>query len=80
MESEILEVTKSLRLKLKDCVYDKTDGTQYRPAIHPSKCVLVKLKKPKKMDPWRAGMIEAKAGFKPWEEITAPKKDKKGER
>ena len=42
--------------------------------------VITKFAKEKKMDPWRANMIERKAvfGFRE-EELTGPKKQKEGE-
>ena len=76
-EGEIIEITKNLRAKIKEASFDKADGTQFHPAIHISKMVITKFAKEKKMDPWRANMIERKAvfGFKD-EGLTGPKKQK----
>ncbi|MFX1410144.1 MAG: 50S ribosomal protein L24 [Promethearchaeota archaeon] len=79
-EGEVLEITKELKCKIKECTFEKMDGTQYYPTIHISNLVVTKFSKEKKMDPWRANMIERKAlyGFGE-EEITAPKKKKEVE-
>ena len=76
-EGEVLEITKDLRCKIKEAQFEKTDGTQYHPPIHISNLVITKFTKEKKMDPWRAKMIERKAlyGFYE-EELTGPKKQK----
>ena len=76
-EGEIIEITKKQRAKIKEASFDKADGTQFHPAIHISKMVITKFTKEKKMDPWRASMIDRKAlyGFKE-EELTGPKKQK----
>ncbi|UCD02310.1 MAG: 50S ribosomal protein L24 [Promethearchaeota archaeon] len=80
-EGEIIEITKGLRCKIKECTFEKTDGTQFHPTIHISNLVITKFTKEKKMDPWRANMIERKAlyGFYE-EEISAPKKGKEEEK
>ncbi len=77
-EGEIIEITKNQRAKIKEATFDKTDGTQFHPAIHISKMVITKFQKEKKMDPWRARIIERKEifGFRE-EELTGPKKQKK---
>ncbi|MFX1392535.1 MAG: 50S ribosomal protein L24 [Promethearchaeota archaeon] len=77
-EGEVLEITKDLRVKVKECVFDKADGTQFHPTIHVSNLVITKFKDVgKKMDGWRSAMIEKKEGFL-WEgELMAPKKGKK---
>jgi len=79
-EGEVIEITKNLRVKIKEATFDKADGTQFHPAIHVSKLLITKLSKEKKMDPWRAGMIDRKAvfGFAD-DELRAPKKQKKEE-
>jgi large subunit ribosomal protein L24 len=76
-EGEVLEITKNVRCKIKEAQFEKSDGTQFHPAIHVSNLVITKLAKEKKLDPWRAQMIERKAlyGFYD-EELTGPKKDK----
>jgi len=76
-EGEVIEVTKNQRVKIKEATFDKADGTQFHPAIHVSKLVISKFSKEKKMDPWRASMIDRKAvfGFTD-EELKAPKKQK----
>ena len=76
-EGEVLEITKGLRCKIKECTFEKADGTQFYPAIHISKLVITKIAEEKKLDPWRAKMIERKAlyGFRE-EELIAPKKSK----
>ncbi|MFX0136974.1 MAG: 50S ribosomal protein L24 [Candidatus Hodarchaeota archaeon] len=77
-EGEVIEITKNQRAKIKEAVFDKTDGTQWHPAIHISNLIITKFTKEKKMDPWRANMIERKAlyGFYE-EELGPPKKEKK---
>ncbi|MHA1234861.1 MAG: 60S ribosomal protein L26 [Promethearchaeota archaeon] len=76
-EGEVIEITKNQRAKIKEATFDKVDGTQFHPAIHISKMVITKFQKEKKMDPWRASMIERKAVFGFREEgLTAPKKQK----
>ncbi len=81
-EGEILEINrKKLRVKIKECTFEKTDGTQFHPAIYVSNCILTKMKgEGKKMDPWRSAMIERKAGFAPEEELKGPKKEKAEEK
>ena len=80
-EGEVLEITKNQRCKIKECTFDKTDGTQFHPAIHISNLVITKFTKEKKMDPWRANMIERKVlyGFYE-EELKGPKKEKEVEK
>lgn len=76
-EGEVLEVTKDLRCKIKEAQFEKVDGVQYHPAIHISSLVITKFTKEKKMDPWRASMIERKALYGFYEEdLAAPKKEK----
>ena len=75
-----LEITKDLRVKIKECVFDKADGTQFHPKIYISNLVISKFKQiGKKMDGWRSAMIEKKEGFLWEEELMAPKKGKKEE-
>ncbi|MFX1364383.1 MAG: 50S ribosomal protein L24 [Promethearchaeota archaeon] len=80
-EGEVIEITRNQRCKIKECTFEKTDGTQFNPGIHISNLVITKFAKEKNMDPWRADMIERKAvyGFYK-EEIKAPKKEKEGEK
>jgi large subunit ribosomal protein L24 len=80
-EGEVLEVTPDLRCKIKEAQFEKADGTQFHPAIHISNLVITKLTKEKKMDPWRAKIIERKAlyGFYR-EDLTVPKKNKEEEK
>ncbi|UCC20400.1 MAG: 50S ribosomal protein L24 [Promethearchaeota archaeon] len=80
-EGEVLEITKNQRAKIKEAQLEKTDGTQFHPPIHISKLIITKFAKEKKMDPWRANMIERKAlyGFYD-EELMAPKKEKEVEK
>ena len=79
-EGEVTEIISSQRVKVKECVFEKTDGTEFHPAIHVSKLIITKFKDERKMDQWRASMIERKAlfGFGT-EELIAPKKQKKEE-
>jgi large subunit ribosomal protein L24 len=79
-EGEVLEITKNLRCKIKEAQFEKSDGTQFHPGIHVSNLVITKFAKEKKIDPWRAQMIERKAlyGFYD-EDLTAPKKEKEEE-
>jgi large subunit ribosomal protein L24 len=79
-EGTILEVTKDLKCKIKEAQFDKTDGTQFHPSIHISNLVITKFLKEKKMDPWRAAMIERKALYGYREELTGPKKGKEVEK
>ncbi len=76
-EGEVIEITKNQRVKIKEATFDKADGTQFHPAIHVSKILITKFSKEKKMDPWRASMIDRKAvfGFAD-DELRAPKKQK----
>jgi large subunit ribosomal protein L24 len=75
-EGEVIEITKHQRVKVKEAVFEKTDGTQFHPAIHVSNIVITKFKaEAKKMDAWRGFMIERKAGFLE-EGYYAPKKFK----
>lgn len=77
-EGEVIEITKNQRVKIKECQFEKADGTQFNPSIHISNLVITKLGKEKKMDPWRAHMIERKALYIfGEEELVAPKKIKK---
>jgi len=80
-EGEVLEIIKNQRAKIKEAQLEKTDGTQFHPPIHVSNLIITKFAKEKKMDPWRAKMIERKAlyGFYE-EELKAPKKDKEVEK
>jgi len=78
-EGEIIEINnKNQRVKIKECVFEKTDGTQFHPTIHISKLIITKFKREgKRMDAWRSSMIERKSGFGVWEEgLVAPKKEK----
>ena len=79
-EGEVIEITRNQRVKIKEATFDKADGTQFHPGIHVSKLVITKFSKEKKMDPWRASMIDRKAvfGFAD-EELRAPKKQKEEE-
>ncbi|MFX0010031.1 MAG: 50S ribosomal protein L24 [Candidatus Hermodarchaeota archaeon] len=79
-EGEVIELTKHQRVKIKEATFDKADGTQFHPAIHVSKLVITKFSKEKKMDPWRASIIDRKAVFGFTEdELRAPKKQKEEE-
>ena len=80
-EGQVLEITKNQRAKIKEATFEKTDGTQFHPAIHISNLVITKFTKEKKMDPWRASIIERKAlyGFDE-ERLKAPKKEKEVEK
>ena len=76
-EGEIIAVVKNQRAQVKECVFDKNDGTQFHPSIHISKLIITKFSDERKMDPWRARIIERKAlyGFGT-DESKAPKKEK----
>lgn len=80
-EGEVIEITKNQRVKIKEAQFEKTDGTQFHPPIHISNLIITKFTKEKKMDPWRANMIERKAlyGFYE-EELKGPKKGKEVEK
>ena len=79
-EGEVIEITKNHRVKIKEATFEKNDGTQFHPSIHISKVVITKFLNPKKMDRWRAFIIERKAGFGEWAEgLIAPKKIKEEE-
>ncbi|MBD3255460.1 MAG: 50S ribosomal protein L24 [Candidatus Lokiarchaeota archaeon] len=76
-EGEVLEINRNLRVKVKECVFEKADGTQFYPSIHVSNLIITKFKEEgKRMDPWRASMIEKKAAFLWGDELMAPKKTK----
>jgi large subunit ribosomal protein L24 len=79
-EGEVTEIVTDQRVKVKECVFEKTDGTEFHPAIHVSNLIITKFKDERKMDQWRAAMIERKAlfGFGT-EDLIAPKKQKKEE-
>ena len=80
-EGSVLEITKDQRVKIKEAQFEKTDGTTYNPPIHISNLVITKFTKEKKMDPWRANMIERKTLYGFWEEeLTGPKKEKEVEK
>ena len=64
------------RVKIKEAVFDKVDGTQYNPSLHVSNLVITRFREEKKMDPWRASIIERKAAFIGEEELVAPKTEK----
>ena len=51
-EGEVIELSrKNQRAKIKEAVFEKTDGTQFHPSIHISKLVISKFRKEgKKMD------------------------------
>ena len=75
-EGSVIEINrKKQTLKLKEAVFTKADGTEFHPSIKISNCILTKFgKEGKKMDGWRAQMIERKAGFGLFEEeLLAPK-------
>ena len=76
-EGEVIAIVKNQRVQVKECVFDKNDGTQFHPSIHVSKLIITKFSDEKKMDPWRASIIERKSlyGFG-MEDLTAPKKEK----
>ena len=79
-EGEVLAINKDQRAKIKEATFERTDGTQFYPAIHISNLVITKFYKEKKMDAYRAKMIERKSGFLIEEELTGPKKEnQKGE-
>ncbi|MGV9173810.1 MAG: 50S ribosomal protein L24 [Promethearchaeia archaeon] len=77
-EGEVIEIdSKKQRAKIKEAVFEKTDGTEFHPSIHISNLIITSFKEEgKKMDPWRAHMIERKAAFLYDEELLAPKKEK----
>ena len=75
-EGEVLEITKNQRAKIKEATFERTDGTQFYPAIHVSNLVITKFYKEKKMDAYRAQMIERKSGYQFEAELLAPKKEK----
>lgn len=81
-EGEVLEINNNnLRVKVKECVFEKTDGTQFHPGIHVSNLILTKFRREsKKMDGWRAFMIQRKSSFLDWgeEDMGAGAKGKKG--
>ena len=77
-EGEVLEINrKTRRVKIKEVTFEKTDGTTFYPKIDSSNLIITKFYKEKKMDAWRAQMIERKAYESIDEDIIAPKKDKK---
>jgi len=79
-EYGIKKLPVSLRCKIKEAQFEKSDGTQYHPAIHVSNLIITKFAKEKKLDPWRAQMIERKALYGFYDEgLVAPKKEKEKE-
>jgi large subunit ribosomal protein L24 len=77
-EGEVIEIIDNQRAKIKEAKFEKSDGTEFNPAIHISNLIITKFIKEKKMDPWRASLIERKAifGFSKEESLTGPKKQK----
>jgi large subunit ribosomal protein L24 len=77
-EGEVIEITKNQRAKIKEAKFEKSDGTEFNPSIHISNLIITKFIKEKKMDPWRASLIERKAvfGFSKDELLAGPKKQK----
>ena len=41
-EGEVLEINKDLRVKVKEAVFEKADGTQFHPTIHVSNLIISK--------------------------------------
>lgn len=78
-EGEVTEILKNQRAKIKEAVFEKVDGTQFHPAIHISNLIITKLKDEKKMDRWRASIIERKAIYGIREEFPEPPKKQKKE-
>ena len=76
-EGSVLGITKNQKAKIKEAAFEKADGTQFNPGIHISNLVITKFAKAKKMDPWRADIIERKAIYGLDEgKLTGPKKIK----
>lgn len=76
-EGEVLNINrKTRRVKIKEVTFEKTDGTTFYPMIDSSNLVITKFYKEKKMDAWRAQIIDRKAFKYLDEELIAPKKDK----
>jgi large subunit ribosomal protein L24 len=77
-EGEVIEITKDQRAKIKEAKFEKSDGTEFNPSIHISNLLITKFIKEKKMDPWRASLIERKAIFGITKEdlLAGPKKQK----
>jgi large subunit ribosomal protein L24 len=77
-EGEVIEITDNQRAKIKEAKFEKSDGTEFNPSIHISNLIITKFIKEKKMDPWRASLIERKAifGFSQEELLAGPKKQK----
>lgn len=77
-EGEIIEITDNQRAKIKEAKFEKSDGTEFNPSIHISNLIITKLTKEKKMDPWRASLIERKAifGLSKEDLLAGPKKQK----
>ncbi|MFX1257588.1 MAG: 50S ribosomal protein L24 [Promethearchaeota archaeon] len=77
-EGEVIEITKNLRIKIKECVFEKVDGTQFNPTIHVSNLIITKFRREgRRMDAWRSSIIEKKSGFAYIDgELVAPKKYK----
>jgi large subunit ribosomal protein L24 len=77
-EGEVIEITKDQRAKIKEAKFEKSDGTEFNPSIHISNLIITKFTKEKKMDPWRASLIERKAifGFAKEDLLEGPKKQK----
>jgi len=77
-EGEVIEITRDQRAKIKEAKFEKSDGTEFNPSIHISNLIITKFIKEKKMDPWRASLIERKAifGFSAEDLLEGPKKQK----
>jgi len=75
-EGEVIEILKNQRARIKEAQFEKADGTQFHPAIHVSNLIITKFAEEKKMDPWRASMMERKVLYGFEEELTGPKKVK----
>lgn len=77
-EGEVIEITKNQRARIKEAKFEKSDGTEFNPSIHISNLIITKFLKEKKMDSWRASLIERKAvfGFSKEELLAGPKKQK----
>jgi large subunit ribosomal protein L24 len=77
-EGEVTEITKGLRVKIKEAAFEKADGTEWNPSIHHSNLIITKFKEEgKDMGAWRAHMIDRKSifGFEWKEELEGPKKE-----
>ena len=79
-EGEIIRIDREERVAyLKEVQFSKSDGTNYSVPLAVSKLIITRFGGRKKLDPWRASIIERKASYLGEDYLVAPKKGKKEE-